>query len=531
MWSVTLYTSPGGTATTESSNSPGNNGNTIAFSEPDGTYLYAISPPAGFLPEPSLGAVTVQGSNPSQVNINFVQSTTESATTFSGSGGSISYIYNGNSVTVPSNQNNVIQIPSGMQIFLTATPDSQHVFQKWTTTGSVTVSGSLPVSPSATLTVTGTGSVTANFASNLVVAITPLSASVQPGGSTIFTATAAGGSGGYSYLWTWEQLGGNPQHGSQNTGSSNQYTFTPPTTGSYIVYVTVTDSSGNSNLSLYTIVTVQYLVTPSNSQTLTVIKNQTNVYDIPPNDLTVIVPGGCQAVSGQQFNPSSAGCVGSSLQLPQMPIASPASSTTKHNPPLPLPFDESIEVQLTGGNAPVTIQASSLTLQATSWTYSEISVNGITESLPKWANGMLQCSLVSAGPNPYTGPAYSNLPSVTLQQNQPTWLTYVCKVQWNFIDTSNSLSTSVATNAASTFLSVASGIASSPTLEASQAILQASTEAYSLENNAILAAQINFGLSSAGLNTQNVYVKYSIVPYTLATAPGPKWSCVTLVGK
>jgi hypothetical protein len=105
--------------------------------------------------------------------------------------------------------------------------------------------------------IAGASSVTScqNVQNNVVVSITPTSSSIQTGQNVVFTASASGGSGSYSYAWTWQQQGNGPnlQHG---TGTGNPYTFTPPTSGTYQVWVTVTDSCGNSNQSLYTQVTV-----------------------------------------------------------------------------------------------------------------------------------------------------------------------------------------------------------------------------------------------------------------------------------
>jgi hypothetical protein len=89
----------------------------------------------------------------------------------SGSGGSFTYSYLGNSGTVQSGQAQSINIPAGTQLSLNATADPQHIFQSWSSTGSVTFSSSSSLS--TTITVDGNGSATASFT-------TPSSTSQEP---------------------------------------------------------------------------------------------------------------------------------------------------------------------------------------------------------------------------------------------------------------------------------------------------------------------------------------------------------------
>lgn len=84
-----------------------------------------------------------------------------SFTLTAGLGGSISYSYSGGLGTVLSGQSQQLTVSQGGQVSLTANPDSTHVFQSWSTTGSVSVSS--PSSASTTATVSGNGRVTANF--------------------------------------------------------------------------------------------------------------------------------------------------------------------------------------------------------------------------------------------------------------------------------------------------------------------------------------------------------------------------------
>jgi Right handed beta helix region len=71
-WSVTL-TSAAGSSTLSSV------GTSISFQEPNGSYDYSVTPPAGFSAKPSTGVVTVSGPSPVSVTVPFVATT---ATTY-----------------------------------------------------------------------------------------------------------------------------------------------------------------------------------------------------------------------------------------------------------------------------------------------------------------------------------------------------------------------------------------------------------------------------------------------------------------
>jgi parallel beta-helix repeat protein len=73
----------------------------------------------------------------------------------------------------------------------------------------------------------------------LSASISPLSASILVGQSVTFTSTVSGGYAPYSYQW---YLNGNPISGA----TSNTWTFTPSTSGTYYIYLKVTDSKGNT---------------------------------------------------------------------------------------------------------------------------------------------------------------------------------------------------------------------------------------------------------------------------------------------
>jgi hypothetical protein len=236
---------------TEYSNGPGNTIYTIVFDgvADGGPYQFTVTPPSDFVAHPTSGPVTVSGGDVHQP-ITF--SSTPVAYTFTlaaGSGGSVSYLFSLGSGTVLSGQSQQLTVPQSCQFSLTASPDSLYVFQTWSTTGPISVSG--PSSASTTATVNGNGGVKADFAYDLGVSIIPTSASIQIGESVAFTATASGGSDGDTYVWYWMQYGTTPPNdGSQSTGTSNMYTFTPSSAGDYGVYVIVTDSGGNTAQSL-----------------------------------------------------------------------------------------------------------------------------------------------------------------------------------------------------------------------------------------------------------------------------------------
>jgi hypothetical protein len=243
---------------TEYSNGPGNTIHIIIFTgvANGGPYSFIVTPPSGFVAQPTSGTITVNGGDAHQPTTFNPVPVTYTFTLTAGSGGSVSYSFSLGSGTVSSGQPQQLTVPQSCQISMTANPDSLHVFQTWSTTGPVSVSD--PSSASTTATVNGNGGVTANFAYNLRVSISPTSKLIQIGESVAFTATASGGSDGYTYVWYWMQYGTTPPNdGSQSTGTSNMYTFTPSSAGGYGVYVIVTDSGGNTAQSLASSVTAR----------------------------------------------------------------------------------------------------------------------------------------------------------------------------------------------------------------------------------------------------------------------------------
>jgi parallel beta-helix repeat protein len=74
----------------------------------------------------------------------------------------------------------------------------------------------------------------------LSVSISPTSASIQVGQAVSLTAYASGGTGSYTdYAWHWSGT----TSGTFDSGTSGSYSFSPPQSGSYQVWVVVTDSS------------------------------------------------------------------------------------------------------------------------------------------------------------------------------------------------------------------------------------------------------------------------------------------------
>jgi hypothetical protein len=159
--------------------------------------------------------------------------------------------------------------PYSYQWYLNSVAVSGASSSSWTFTPSS--SGSYTVSLNVT---DHTGSnATSNAASATVnsalsVSISPTSATIDVGKSRTFTSSVSGGTSPYTYQW---YLSGSAVFGA--TGSS--WAFTPSSTGSYSVYVKVTDSASTS-------VTVQ-----SNNATATV--NSALSVTISPTSTTIDV--------------------------------------------------------------------------------------------------------------------------------------------------------------------------------------------------------------------------------------------------
>jgi len=90
-------------------------------------------------------------------------------------------------------------------------------------------SGNVAISDTATITV----------ASQLIMSISPMSASILVDQSVTFTSTTSGGYSPYTYQWF---LNGNPVSGA----TSANWTFKPTTSGIFYVHLKVTDAKGNT---------------------------------------------------------------------------------------------------------------------------------------------------------------------------------------------------------------------------------------------------------------------------------------------
>lgn len=148
-------------------------------------------------------------------------------------------------------------LPYSYQWCLNGNPVSGATSSTWTftpvTTGTYTVYlnvtenlGGIAKSNEASVTV----------APQLTASISPTSASVLVGQSVAFTSTVSGGYTPYSYQW---YLNDNPVSGA----TANTWAFVPTTTGSYIVYMNVTDKMGNIAKSNEASVTVAAQLTAS----------------------------------------------------------------------------------------------------------------------------------------------------------------------------------------------------------------------------------------------------------------------------
>jgi len=123
-------------------------------------------------------------------------------------------------------------------VTLTAQSVTGYILDYWDVDGSSKGSGVNPI----TVTMNAPHTATAHYILKpppLSVSISPPSASIYVGQSVIFASTFSGGIPPYNYQW---YVNGNPVSGA----TSSSWTFTPSTSGTYSVFLEITDSKGNT---------------------------------------------------------------------------------------------------------------------------------------------------------------------------------------------------------------------------------------------------------------------------------------------
>jgi hypothetical protein len=137
------------------------------------------------------------------------------------------------------------------KVDLTAQTVSGYMFSYWDADGTSQGNGVNPIS----INMLAPHTTTAYYATPppaFSVSINPMLASIYLGNSVAFTSTVNGGTSPYSYQW---YLDNNPVSGA----TSNSWTYTPPTYGTFFVYLKVTDAGSNtvqSDTAKITVVTV-----------------------------------------------------------------------------------------------------------------------------------------------------------------------------------------------------------------------------------------------------------------------------------
>jgi len=136
---------------------------------------------------------------------------------------------------------------AGSTVQVTAVPNANYVLDYWLLDGNNAGSAN-----PYTVTMNNNHALKAVFKSlppPLSVSISPPSATIVVGGSVTFTSTVSGGTTPYSYQW---YLNGAPVSGA----TSSSWTFTPTASGTYNVYLKVTDANGTLTQSPTSQVTV-----------------------------------------------------------------------------------------------------------------------------------------------------------------------------------------------------------------------------------------------------------------------------------
>jgi hypothetical protein len=135
----------------------------------------------------------------------------------------------------------VYSYSAGQMVQVTAIPNSGYVLNHWELDGTNVSSSNNPY----TVTMNADHTLKAVFSSTPPppsVSIDPMTATVTLGQSVSFTSMVSGGTQPYSYQW---YLNGAPVPGA----TSNTWSFTPPASNAYFVYLKVTDANSNTVVS------------------------------------------------------------------------------------------------------------------------------------------------------------------------------------------------------------------------------------------------------------------------------------------
>jgi hypothetical protein len=129
---------------------------------------------------------------------------------------------------------------TSINVALTAQSVTGYTFNYWDVEGTSQGNGVNPI----TMYMNAPHTATAHYASApppppLSVSISPLSASIYVGGSVTFTSLVSGGTTPYSYQWYLNDA-------LVSGVTSSSWAFTPATSGTYYVYLKVTDAGGNA---------------------------------------------------------------------------------------------------------------------------------------------------------------------------------------------------------------------------------------------------------------------------------------------
>ena len=181
----------------------------------------------------------------------------------------------------------------------------------------------------------------------ITVSISASASAITVGQSAQFTASVNGGNPPYTYQW---YLNGNPV-----SGSTDIYTFNPSSSGTYNVYVAVTDSTGttkNSNPLSITVYSAISVSTSASASAITVGQSAQFTASVnggnPPYTYQWYVNG--NPVSGSAsntytFNPSSSGTYNVYVAVTD------STGTTQNSNPLSITVYRAISVST---SAPVT---------------------------------------------------------------------------------------------------------------------------------------------------------------------------------